>query len=160
MLTNSRPHSRIGITEYKKREPGIKVRTNITETFPPGFTLGDSHLFEVPTGGFGITVGSMKIEKIDKPGTKLNTDEQDGGLCTNESHCFHRGRAGVDFELGVNTSFDSIVTELITLRSNYKIVPDMVYASFVSTRFLQAKAGDLSRSKLLKDKRATSRKVN
>ena len=53
-----------------------------------------------------------------------------------------------------------MVTELITLRSNYKIVPDMVYASFVSTRFLQAKAGDLSRSKLLKDKRATSRKVN
>ena len=26
-------------------------------------------------GSFGITVGSMKIEKIDKPGTKLNTDE-------------------------------------------------------------------------------------
>ena len=115
MLTNSRPHSRIGITEYKKREPGIKVRTNITETFPPGFALGNSHLFEVPTGGFGITVGSMKIEKIDKPGTKLNTDEQDGGLCTNENHCFHGGRAGVDFELGVYTSFNTIVTEFITL---------------------------------------------
>ena len=75
MLTNSRSHGCVGVTENKKGEPGIKVRTNIAETFPPGFALGNSHLFEVPTGGFGITVGSMKIEKIDKPGTKLNTDE-------------------------------------------------------------------------------------
>ena len=75
MLTNSRSRGCIGVTENKKREPRIKVRTYITETFPPGFALDNSHLFEVPTGGFGITVGSMKIEKIDKPGTKLNTDE-------------------------------------------------------------------------------------
>ena len=160
MLTNSRTHSSIGITKYKKREPRVKVRTDITKTLPPGFTLGDSHLFKVTTGSFGLTVGSMKIEKIDKPGTKLNTDEQDGGLCTNESYCFKGGRTGVDFELGVNTGFNTIVTEFITFRSNNKIVLDMVYASFISPGLLQAKAGYLSRSELLKDKRAPGRKIN
>ena len=75
MLTNSRSHGRVGVTENKKGEPGIKVRTYITETFPPGFALGNSHLFVVPTGSFSLAVGGMKIEEIDKPGTKLNTDE-------------------------------------------------------------------------------------
>ena len=75
MLTDSRSHGCIGVTENKEREPRIKVRTNVTEAFPPGFALGNSHLFVVPTGSFGLAVGGMKIEEIDKPGTKLNTDE-------------------------------------------------------------------------------------
>ena len=75
MLTDSRSHGCIGVTENKEREPRIKVRTNVTETFPPGFALGNCHLFVVTTGSFGLAVGGMKIEEIDKPGAKLNTDE-------------------------------------------------------------------------------------
>ena len=67
MLTNSRTHSSIGITKYKEREPRVKVSANIAETLPPGVTLGNRHLFKVTTGSCGLTVGSMKIEKVDKP---------------------------------------------------------------------------------------------
>ena len=79
---------------------------------------------------------------------------------TYESDGIHGGRTIVDFELGVNTGFNTIVTELITFRSNNKVLSDMIYAGFVSTRFLKAKAGDLSSPELFKNKRATSRKVD
>ena len=65
MLTNNRTHGCIGITKYKERELRVKVSTDITKMFPPGFTLGNRHLLEVSTGGLGLTVGSMKIKKID-----------------------------------------------------------------------------------------------
>ena len=102
--------------------------------------MGGCHFLVVTTRSLGFTVGSVKIEKIHKPGTKLNTNKKDGWLGTNESDGIHGGRTIIDFELGVNASFNSIITELITFRSNNKIVFNMVNASFVSTGFLKAKA--------------------
>ena len=102
--------------------------------------MGNCHFLVVTTGSLGFTMGSVKIEKIHKPGTELNTDEKNGWLSTNESDSLKGGRAIVDFELGINASFHSIVTELITFGSNNKIVFNMINASFVSTGFLEAKA--------------------
>ena len=67
MLTNNRTHACIGITKYKERELPVKDSTYITKMLPPSFTLGNRHLFEVSTGGLGLTMGSMKIKKIDAP---------------------------------------------------------------------------------------------
>ena len=96
--------------------------------FPPGFTLGKGHLLGVTTRCLGLTLRGMKIEVVHQPGAELDTDEKDGGLCTYKSDSLHGGRACIDFELGVNTSFNTIIAELITLRRNNKVVFNMVYA--------------------------------
>ena len=67
--------------------------------------MGNCHFLVVTTRSLGFTMASVKIKKIHKPGTKLNTNEEDGWLGTNESGGLHGGRAVVDFELGVNASF-------------------------------------------------------
>ena len=115
MLADSRSHGCVGIPEHKKMELRIKVGTDDTETLPPGSTLGGCHFLVVTRRSLGFTVGSMKVETIHKPRPELNTNEKDGWLGTNESDGIHGGRTIVDFELGVNTGFNAIVTELITL---------------------------------------------
>ena len=41
----------------------------------------------------------MKIERIDQPGTELNTDEENGGLGTDKNDSLHSGRTSIDLNL-------------------------------------------------------------
>ena len=63
MLTN-RTHGRVGVTEHKQKEPGVKVRTDVAEMFPPSFTLGNGHLFGVTTRSLSLTLRGMKIAVV------------------------------------------------------------------------------------------------
>ena len=65
MLTNNRTHGSVGVTEHKQREPRVKIRTDVTEMFPPSFTLGNGHLFGVTTGSLSLTLRGMEIEVVD-----------------------------------------------------------------------------------------------
>ena len=64
LLTNNRTHGRVGVTKQKQRESRVKIRTDVTEMFPPSFTLGNGHLFGVTSGSLGLTLRGMKIEVV------------------------------------------------------------------------------------------------
>ena len=76
----------------------------------------------------------------------MDTNEQDGRFGANEGDTLHLGRTGIDFELNINTCLDTVVTKLITMYGNNKIVSNMMNAGAGCTGLLEPKTKKIGSS--------------
>ena len=64
MLTNNRPRSGNGVTEYKEGKGHVEALAYFGQMFPPCGSLLDRRFGTASSGSFGSTVGSMEVKKV------------------------------------------------------------------------------------------------